>query len=164
MNVIFTFSDLPPFLVWISTTPFAAREPYIAAEEASLSTSIRSISEGLMSFILSEGIPSITYRGSLFPNVPIPRIRMEVPEPGAPLLCSTVTPDMRPCRALLIPDTDMSFRLPIFTDETDPVRSAFLWVEYPTTTTSSNAFTFSLSEMLKKVLSPIVICWLIKPT
>ena len=46
--VTFAF-PLLPCLVVISTTPFAAREPYKAAAAASFNTSIERISAGLMS-------------------------------------------------------------------------------------------------------------------
>ena len=56
-----------PLLVVTITTPLAPREPYIAVAEASLNTSIVSISLGFKSFIPSEvGIPSMTYKGPLF--------------------------------------------------------------------------------------------------
>ena len=43
--------------------------------------------------------PSITYRGSaLALMVAWPRTRMEEDEPGAPEVCTAVTPAARPCR------------------------------------------------------------------
>ncbi len=57
------FPVLPPLLVVTRITPFAPRAPYIAADEASLSTSIDSISFGFKNWKLDITTPSTTYSG-----------------------------------------------------------------------------------------------------
>jgi hypothetical protein len=47
----------------------------MADEAPSFNTSIDSILEGLIFFILPTGIPSTIKRGLVFPIVPIPRIK-----------------------------------------------------------------------------------------
>ena len=80
----------------MSTTPFAARTPYIEAEAASLRISIVKMSEELMFFISVTGKPSTIYNGSLPPKaVPSPRITTVGEDPGASLL-TIFTPEILP--------------------------------------------------------------------
>ena len=93
-------SPLAPAFVVIRTTPFAAREPYIAAEDASLRICMLSISLGARNFKLSTGTPSTTYKGSLLPlNDVVPRTLIDISPPGAPDGCITDTPAALPCSA-----------------------------------------------------------------
>ena len=113
-------------LVVIITTPLAPLAPYIAVAEASLSTSIDSISEDEISEILSIGNPSTMNRGLLSCVIePPPRTRICTSASGAPSATVTCTPAIRPARAdsVLAIGIDVS-ALP-FTDDTEPVRSRF---------------------------------------
>src|SRR5690606_33245974 len=101
--------DWLPRLVVTKITPLAPRAPYIAVEEASLSTSMEAISLG---FIKSIGVlplvnpvafrmtPSITYKGLLDTLTEVlPRIRIFALPPGRPELTETLTPVNRPAKA-----------------------------------------------------------------
>jgi hypothetical protein len=87
-TLIFVLPALP-FLVLIIITPFAAREPYIDAAEASFNTEMVSISLGLrlarrlLEFVrllaspVLTGIPSMTKSGAEDAVIePMPRIRI----------------------------------------------------------------------------------------
>lgn len=108
-----------PCLVVTRTTPLAPREPYIAVADASLRTSMFSMSLGLiidngLSTVLlpefaslfgvplaSNGMPSITYSGCVLVLVEFaPRIVILIPAPGAPSLRLTCTPAILPCSPL----------------------------------------------------------------
>src|SRR4051812_35988648 len=84
-----------PFLVVIITTPLPAREPYIAAADASLSTWIEATSSGLIVVLASDNMPSITYKGEELPKLDTPLTSMVALEPGAPPF-RTVTPGTSP--------------------------------------------------------------------
>src|SRR5690606_30780022 len=104
-----------PRLVVIKTTPFAAREPYIAVEAAAVSISMEAMSLGLMSAngfnakfsvpfsddseLDSIGTPSTTNKG-LLPELreEFPRTLMVISPPGAPELEVICTPGARPCK------------------------------------------------------------------
>ena len=101
-----------PFFVVMITTPFAPRAPYIAAEDASFSTSIDSISFGLNvnngfvgaplldSFVVTNGIPSNTYKGSLPALIlAAPRTLIDIPPSTLPLVCVICTPANFPTKA-----------------------------------------------------------------
>ena len=109
----------------IIITPLAAREPYIDAEAASLSTCILS-----MSFMLSElravvvGTPSITNNGSCEElNEPIPRIRT-VPVPIGEPSVVIVMPGTLPCKERIGSVSADDFRSFVLTTDTEPVKSA----------------------------------------
>src|SRR5690606_13903678 len=96
LKLIFPWPLVPDFVV-ISTTPFAAREPYIAADEASFRICMLVISLGERKRILSTGTPSTTYKGSLLPlKDVVPRTRIDISDPGAPFGCVTATPASLP--------------------------------------------------------------------
>ena len=66
-----------------------------------------------------------------------PRILIVATPPGAPSLFVTTTPAAWPCKASSdLKEGNLTRSVP-FTELTDPVTSLFLWVPYPTTTTSS---------------------------
>src|SRR5690606_6967524 len=92
-------SPRTPDLVVIKTTPLAAREPYIAAAEASFKISIDAKSDGLRLLMLSTCTPSTIYSGLVLLSDPDPRISSRTPDPGFPPEDSTCTPAMRPCNA-----------------------------------------------------------------
>ncbi|MPM51378.1 hypothetical protein SDC9_98126 [bioreactor metagenome] len=78
------FGALPtdPFFVVIKTTPLEALEPYIAVDEASLRTSIDSISFGFIP-LNALSTPSTKMSGSLLLLMEEPpRIRMVASSPG----------------------------------------------------------------------------------
>ena len=79
-------------------TPLAPLDPYIAVAEASLRTSIDSISPGANKLGAVEiGIPSTTYNGS-FPALieRVPRIRIDGVDPGVQLVFCINTPGTLP--------------------------------------------------------------------
>ena len=123
----------------------------MAVEEASFSTSIDWISEGLMpSRPLEEMIPSITYKGSLLLLIEVvPRTRTFMPAPGTPLVAVTSTPGVRPWSIFSTRFTGWFLNCLVDTPETDPVKSLFLTVPYPTTTTSSSNWLSSFSMILR---------------
>ena len=99
------------------------------AEAASFSTCMDS-----MSFMFREfreavvGTPSITKRGSCEElNEPIPRI-LTVPAPEGEPSVVMVIPATLPCRARMGSLSEDDFKSLVCTTDTDPVRSAFLWV------------------------------------
>ena len=67
----------------------------MAADEASLSAEIDSMSDGL-SWSMLPGTPSMSMSGELELTEPVPRIEMEPPAPGEPVLTDTLTPGMAP--------------------------------------------------------------------
>ena len=83
-----------PFFVVIKITPLAAREPYIAVADASLSTTKEAISLGLIKESglaapaippLSKGTPSTTIKGSFDALIEVPPLILKVlPPPGEP--------------------------------------------------------------------------------
>ncbi len=109
----------------------------MAVADASLSTSMLSMSLGLMELSwfstalplasdVGSGKPSTTYSGELLPADEIPRIRTDVPPapPGAPLLAVTVTPAARPCSAWVGSATGWLAMAAPDTDAMEPVTSA----------------------------------------
>src|SRR6185312_3847942 len=110
----------------------------MAAEAASLRTETDAIEYGLTDS-RSPGTPSIKTKG-LEPaplNVPNPlTLILTYPSPGWPLDCTTLTPGISPSRVSAELVTGLLANTSPETDETDPVRSTFLSVPYPTTTTS----------------------------
>ena len=95
-----TVLPLFPLFVVTNTTPLDARDPYIAAAEASFNISIDEISLGFSELIpLLLTAPSIIYRGSVEPKVPAPRINILTSAPASPPFCKTSTPGVRPWRA-----------------------------------------------------------------
>ena len=133
-------------------------------EEASFNTVMLSISDGLIilrKLLLlpeippcSNGTPSSTIRGSLlaFRDAP-PRTRMVLPAEAEPLLDIICTPETLPLINCSGEETRPLLKSFDFTVATEPVRSLFLAVPYPMTTTSASAllsdssFTFILSEI-----------------
>ena len=71
----------------------------MAVAEASFNTCIDSISFGLTKSMSFTIIPSTTNSGSELFMVPIPRILIVTPAPGAPELELTSTPATWPCKA-----------------------------------------------------------------
>ena len=136
----------------------------MAVEEASFNTVMLSISEGLImlrKLLLlpeippcSNGTPSSTISGSLlaFREAP-PRTRMVLPAEAEPLLDIICTPETLPLINCSGEETRPLLKSFDFTVATEPVRSLFLAVPYPMTTTSASAllsdssFTFILSEI-----------------
>src|SRR6186713_109039 len=105
-----------PRLVVITTTPFAALEPYSEEAAASFKIVMVSISAGFSVFIMLlepineplrlpwspeiMGTPSITYNGSLLALMePTPLMRMLGVAPASPLEEVTCTPAALPTRA-----------------------------------------------------------------
>ncbi|MNE17241.1 hypothetical protein D3C80_1102150 [compost metagenome] len=113
-------------MVVTNITPFAAREPYIAADDASFNTDMLSTSLGLTSFS-APGTPSMTTRGEASFIVPLPRINRSNPSaPGLPEVCAILSPEALPTKA----EAKFIFgRLTVdssnLTLETDPVRFSF---------------------------------------
>ncbi|MNH10175.1 hypothetical protein D3C79_696460 [compost metagenome] len=80
-------------------TPFAARDPYIEADEASFKIETLSISFGFNVLILP-GTPSMsTNAPELPPIVDVPRMLIEAPLPTAPLPLLTLTPGIVPAKS-----------------------------------------------------------------
>src|SRR4030095_1262530 len=120
----------------------------MAVADASFKTVIDTISFGLIvaralgTPAISEfdrGIPSITINGSLLAfNEAPPRILIVLPEPGAPSFGVIDTPATLPrinCSGVTIAPLLKSFALIAVTA---PVRSFFILVPYPITTTSDS--------------------------
>src|SRR6478752_5406758 len=81
--------------------------------------------------------PSITYNGLLDELIELkPRIRILVCPPGRPELVLTNTPAILPASCWLTDAAGRSCNCVALTTPTDPVRSVFLAVPYPITTTS----------------------------
>ena len=128
-------------------TPLDAREPYIAAAEASLSIVNDSISSGLSrskGFDMAPpapcaiGTPSMTINGSLEAlSEADPRILMREPEPGPPSPGVTSRPGTLPLSMSWVLTTAPLFRSSALKAMMEPVRSSFFTVPYPMTTTSS---------------------------
>ena len=112
----------------------------------------------------SMGCPSITISGWLLPVMEVePRMWKVMPEPGAPVLLRICTPAIRPCRASGTEMTRLSWTPSSLTELTAPVRSLFLTVPYPRTTTSSRDSTFLVS-LTCRVLRPFsAICLVLNP-
>ncbi|MNL65368.1 hypothetical protein D3C87_1896950 [compost metagenome] len=100
---------------------------------------------------MSINIPSTTYKGLSLLNDPTPRTRTDGVDPGAPEL-TICTPVTAPCRASMGLETVRLAISCILTVEIGAVRSPFLCVPYPTTTTSSRlksalAFNWIFTEL-----------------
>ena len=109
---------------------------------------------------------STTYNGSLAPadNEFAPLIRIKGAEPGPAVFCWILTPATWPCKAaikLLEGTRVISFAL---TEATDPVKSDFLTLPYPITTTSDNVELLEFNCTSKLVLSPILTSTVSIPT
>ena len=117
-----------PVFVVINTTPLAPLVPYIAAEAASLSTDMDSMSEGLRKSTASNHTPSTTYKGSELLGVPTPLILTDSALPGDPELCVICTPETRPCKACSRRAAgNLSISSAVVTD-TAPVMALLFWV------------------------------------
>ena len=127
-----------PFFVVTMITPFAALEPYIAAEEASFSICMDSIMSGFRSDsrfvpVMGEvkefkGTPSITHNG--FENLRPASTSSELypltviatsPPPGAPERLVMSSPATRPCKRLAMLADGIPLNSSAFTTETAPV-------------------------------------------
>ena len=100
--MIVGFSPVRPVLVVMNTTPFAAREPYIAVAEASFMTVMFSMSLAFSAVKIDEGtgLPSSTNRGSVPALIEFtPRIRIEIVSLGSPEFDHTCSPAICPWRA-----------------------------------------------------------------
>ena len=130
----------PPLFVLTTITPFAALEPYMEAEAASLSTDIDSISWGLRLLRLPS-IPSTITRGAPLLRVPTPLILIKsLSLPGSPEPWVTCTPGAVPAKAC---PTLVRLRFSITSESitaTEPVIFLLSSVPYPVTTTSSSSF------------------------
>ena len=74
----------------------------------------------------SNGTPSTTQSGSFaLPNVVIPRILIVAPEPGAPELAATITPEVLPCSIVPTPPFGTFSRSLAVTCEIAPVTTLF---------------------------------------
>ena len=96
------FCPIFPFLLVIITTPLAAREPYIAVEEASFNTVMLSMSFGFNAVNAPDDIgePSRIKRGSVFELIELtPRNRITTLPLGSPLGVNTCKPATCPCNA-----------------------------------------------------------------
>ena len=140
----------------IMMTPAAALEPYIAAEEAPFKMSILWISSGfnsLMSKSLVIGTLSTTIRGEVAPlKEGTPRISNRAGLPGAPSPAKMLRPGICPCimwATLVAVDSSIMRESKL---ATEPVRSFFVVVPYPITTTSSTSLTSSSSTTFN-------VCW-----
>ena len=97
---------------------------------------------------LLTSIPSITYSGSLPALIElVPRIRIDVSAPGLPEFWVTCTPAALPCSAWSREVTGTAFSSSALTDATEPVRSLFLAVPYPITTTVESSAGFSVRRI-----------------
>src|SRR5690606_7325746 len=118
-----------PFLVVTMMTPPDPREPYIAADDASFSTSIDSTSFILTLFMLAPGNPSITTRGSLLAEMdPAPLTRMIGGAPGLLLVLDMFTPARRPARSNSGRPTGTWSKILYSTLAIGPVTELFFWV------------------------------------
>ena len=88
----------------------------------------------------SKGTPSTTYKGFEFKfNDPIPLIKTFESSPGAPLFETIDTPATFPLINCCGDTTEPFAKSFSVTKSTVPVKSFFLTVPYPITTTSSNS-------------------------
>ena len=126
------------FLDEIIITPLAPRTPKIANEEGSFNTSIDSISLGLIKLILSVNIPSTTYNGFVLYLLTVPLILTSGSAPGCPEF-TTDKPETLPCKDATGLVFGLSATIFPSTLTIEPVKSRFLAVPYPMTTTSFNS-------------------------
>ena len=111
------------------------------------------------------GKPSTTYNGSLLPWIElVPRIRTLIAAPGAPVFCNTCTPGALPDNACKTFVAGNALRSLDFTCATAPVRSRFLTVPYPITTTSLISLKSSTSFMLIVTVFPTIFSSVTSPT
>ena len=96
-SVTFAASDVVPRFVVMTTTPFAARAPYIDDDEASLSTDTDSMSDGEIALKseLEIGTPSRMNSGAV-PELMelVPRIWNVAAFEGSPELDHTIRPGL----------------------------------------------------------------------
>ena len=98
----------------------------MAADAASLRTSIVSISPGFKKSIPPPiTTPSTTNSGSDPLIEEVPRMRITAPDPGAPELCITDTPEVRPCSAVSMRGSCNPSKSSAFTLEIAPVTFDF---------------------------------------
>ncbi|MNI39268.1 hypothetical protein D3C73_934470 [compost metagenome] len=98
--------------------------------------------------------PSTTYKGLLLVLIELnPLILMLVCPPGRPELVFTCTPEIRPANAWFNDDAGRSCSSVAFTTPTDPVKSVFLTVPYPITTTSSSLLSAAAPSLMVMLLS-----------
>ena len=115
-------------LVVIKTTPKAALDPYMAAEEASFNTDTLSTSFGLTR-LGSPSIPSISTRA--LPPAPIevvPRILNVAPLVGLPSTIFRLRLGNAPCNILVSVGAGLLSNTSALTCATAPVRFNFFWV------------------------------------
>ena len=102
----------------------------MADAEASLSTSIETMSCGLICFkspASPQGNPSMTTSGAFEPlSDELPRMRTVDEAPGSCEELTTCTPATRPCNSPSIELAGMSVSFSALTEATEPVRSLFL--------------------------------------
>ena len=97
-------------------------------------------------------IPSKITKTSLFPTkVFVPRIDMDGVPPEL-VTCPILSPGTFPCKDCNTFELGDLFNVLISARITAPVKSVLRCVPYPTTTTSSNAFTSSIKRILTTFL------------
>src|SRR5690606_20124761 len=143
--------------------------PYIAVEEASLSTEMEAISCTPRTDRSSsvDCTPSMTTNGAASFNVPVPRIVTSLPSsspPGIPLPSITVNPATRPANISTTLDCGAFSISSTSTVAIALVTSERFCVPYPTTTTSSKDSILTLICTLTVLLSPSRISWDMYPT
>ena len=107
------------------------------------------MSVGGISEILSTGKPSTINKGSLLCVIdPPPRTRIFISASGEPSVVVIWTPAILPCNASVAEATGTAANVSEFTVATEPVKSFFLAVPYPITTTSSKACASSAKTTL----------------
>ena len=150
--------------VVIKITPFAPRDPYIAVEEASFSTSILSILLGSISRSEPYGTPSTNIKGAFdaFKDR-FPRMVNEGLAPACPLLTVISIPAIFPCKLSRAFVVGIAVTSSDFILVTDPVKSRFLTLPYPTTTNSFNVLSSSDRLILRLCLEPSRISFELKP-
>ena len=112
----------------------------MAVEDASFSTVMSSMSDAGISEMDSTGKPSTINSGVLSPVIePPPRTRIFISASGDPSVVVICTPAILPVNASVADATGTTVNASEFTVATEPVKSFFLAVPYPITTTSSSA-------------------------
>ena len=113
----------------------------MAVEDTSLRTEIETMSEGFISLKsdTASSTPSTTISGLLPASIDLePRTRIFAPSPGSPVVDMNSAPATLPWSACATDVIGALVRSSASTTDTAPVRSLFLDVPYPMTTTFSS--------------------------
>ena len=107
----------------------------------------------------SKGTPSSTISGSLLAlkEAP-PRIRIVLPALGEPLFDITCTPADFPLISCSGEPTSPALKSLLFTVLTEPVKSFFVILPYPTTTSSSSTFPPSVKKTSSTFPTAVSVC------